>query len=359
MSMYIVDGELLTAIGDAIREKGELARITQLPLIKKSSNAISGQIPATTPDTEEDQFTETFVVNGASSVRVTAYCRLPCYQVDSAGSKTHTGFLYINGEPYENSNSNTTEVRTITKIVPGESVTIRWYIDSYGWSSSFVEKNRFYFIEIEGLDADGNVMETYNKPLSTGADGLTLAEMAEAIGATVRAPLSEDEAKVLTTNGVHDMNGYRWADVKVPNESIPTTYKEAIVASEDNIHFDLSDYILSDNQIFAIEFYTRVSTSGTTSNPKYNYKKAWYFHSPMTKDLPNMVFGGMQDLAEETVEGTGVVHGGTTTFNGWPYNNVNTGYEAHLENGVLHFTYAAPGSGDAKVGTGAVLRYLE
>jgi hypothetical protein len=358
--MYIVDGDLLTAVGDAIREKGELSRVTQLPLIKKSSNAITGTIPAETPDTPEDQFEETFVVNGASSVRVTAYCRLPCCQVDGAGTEVHTGFLYINGWPYENSANNPAEVRTITVTVPGESVKIKWYIDTvYGWSSFFVEKNRFYYIEIEGLDADGNVMETYNKPLSNGTDGLTLEEMAEAIGATVRVPLSEDEIKVLTTNGVHDMNGYRWADVKIPNDSIPTTYKEVVVTSEDNIHFDLSDYILNDKQIFVLEYYTKVSTSGTASNPKHHYKKAWYFHSPMTKDLPNMVFGGMQELTEETVEGTGAVHGGTTTFIGWPHNNLNPGDEAHLENGVLHFTHAAPGSGDAKVGTSAVLRYLE
>jgi hypothetical protein len=354
--MYIVDGDLLTAIGDAIREKGELARVVQLPLIKKSSNAISGQIPATTPDTEEDQFVETFVINGASSVRVTAYCRLPCYQVDGAGTKVHTGFLYINGEPYENSNSNTTEVRTITKIVSGDSVTIRWYIDTVGWSSSFVEKNRFYFIEIEGLDADGNVMETYNKPLSTGADGLTLEEMAEAIGATVRAPLSEDETKILVTNGVHDMNGYRWANVKVPNESIPTTYKEVVVTSEDNIHFDLSDYILNNDQIFAIEFYVKTATTAGTP-PKHTFKRAHYFHTPMTRDLPAAIWGAGTEKSI-SVEDANMPYGGTVEFEGRLTNGVDTGETAHLENGVLHFTWL-PNNKEITVGTNAVLRYLE
>lgn len=355
MSMYIVNGELLTAIGDAIRAKGELTRITQLPLIKKSSNAISGQIPATTPDTEEDQFTETFVVNGASSVRVTAYCRLPFYRVDGAGNKISTGFLYINGTPYENYNSNPAEVRTITETVPGDSVTIRWFIDSYGWDSTCVEKNRFYFIEIEGLDADGNVMETYNKPLSTGTDGLTLAEMAEAIGATVNG-VDSDAVKTLTTNGKHDMNGYRWADVKVPNAGIPTTYKEVIVASEDNIHFDLSDYILNDDQIFVIEFYVKTATSASTP-PKHTFKRAHYFHTPMTRDLLAAIWGAGTENSI-TVEDANMPYGGTVEFQGRLTNGINPGEIAHLENGVLHFTWRSNNK-EITVGTSAVLRYLE
>ena len=357
MSMYIIDGDLLTAIGDAIREKGELSRVVQLPLVKKSNNAITGQIPAVTPGVEEDQFEETFTVNGAHSVRVTAYCRLPAQLLDGYGSPIPLGWMLINGKEYINYSNDPTQVRTITEVVRGESVEIKWSWSNY--MSSYLDHNHFYYIEIDGLDADGNTMESYIKPLSDGSDGLTLAEMAEAIGATVKMPLEEDAIKTLASNGVHDMNGYRWAEVKVPNDSIPTTYKETIVVSEDNVHFDLSDYITTDDQIFVLEYYTKVSTSGSASVPKHHYKKAWYFHSPMTRNLPNMVWGGMQALGEETVEGIGAFHGGVVSFEGWPRNNVNTGDVAYFENGVLHFEHAAPGSGMATVGTSAVLRYLE
>lgn len=352
MSMYIVDGDLLTAIGDAIREKGELSRVIQLPLVKKSSNAISGQIPAETPDTKEDQFEETFVINGASSVRVIAYCRLPYYSLDGAGDKERSGYLEINGTIYENNNNDPAQVRTITQTVVGESVTIKWWIsDTAGWSDADVEKNRFYYIEIDGLDADGNTMEAYNKPLSDGADGLTLAQMAEAIGATVRAPLSEDEAKVLTTNGTHDMNGYRWAEVKVASEAFPTTYKEVVVTSEDNIHFDLSEYILSDNQYFTLYFTWQ---NGSQGNGTLLFQEGMYHHNPMTLAADNVVFNwGLSKSDIECQE----IHGGVTS---WPTEKRLLALKASsvFEDGILSFAYADSGR-DITVGTSAVLRYVE
>lgn len=352
MSMYIVDGSLLTAIGDEIRNKGDLRKVVQLPLVKKSSNAITGQIPAETPDTKADQFEKTFVINGASSVRVTAYCRLPYYSVDSIGDKEHSGYLYIGDSQYENSNIDPAEVKTITKTVPGESVTIKWWIDELrGWSDADVEKNRFYYIEVDGLDADGNTMETYIKPLSDGADGLTLEQMAEAISATVRMPLVEDETKILTTNGTHDMNGYRWAEVRVATNGFPTTYKEALVTSEDNIHFDLSKYIVSDDQYFTLCFTYQIGSKGSG---EFLYNTGYYHHNPMARDADNVIFN--RGTSETQIESNGV-HGGVVS---WPTTTglLSLKASATLENGVLSFTNKGTLL-PLGVGTNAVLRYVE
>lgn len=357
MSMYIVDGDLLTAIGDAIREKGELSRVVQLPLIKKSSNAITGQIPAETPDTPADQFEETFVINGARSVRVIAYCRLPYYSVDGAGDQERSGYLEINGTLYENNNNNPAQVRTITQTVVGESVTIKWWIsDTAGWSDADVEKNRFYYIEIDGLDADGNTMETYNKPLSTGTDGLTLAQMAEAIGATVKAGIEEDAVKLLTANGIHDMNGYRWAEVKVANEAFPTTYKEVVVTSEDNVHFDLSDYILNDNQYFSVCFTYQNAANGTGT--QYEYLTGYYHHNPMMRGLTNQVFHRAYAQTPITVQKGDMPHGGAATWTEFDTGATGLAKTAVFANGILSFKYVNGGS-DVPVGSAAVLRYVE
>lgn len=354
MSMYIVEGDLLTAIGDAIREKGDLRRIVQLPLVKKSSNAITGQIPAETPDTPADEFEETFVVNGACSVRVTAYCRLPYETKDSAGDTIDNGGLIIGGQRYCNASSNPEEVRTITRTVIGDSVTIKWYVTGYGGYSednAHYQKNRFYYLEIDGLDASGNTMETYVKPLSDGADGLTLAQMAEAIGATVRMPLEEDETKILTTNGTHDMNGFRWAEVRVANTGFPTTYKEVVVTSEDNIHFDLSDYILADNQYFTLYFTWK---NGSQGNGSLLFQYGMYHHNPMTLDADNVIFNWALSKSDITCD---EVHGGVTA---WPTTTNLLAVKATsvFEDGILSFKYADSGK-DITVGTAAVLRYVE
>jgi hypothetical protein len=351
--MYIVDGDLLTAIGDAIREKGELARVTQLPLVKKSSNCEGPNIKATTPGNASDLFEETFVVNGASSVRVSAYFR-PAYETNDGVDNIDNGGLIINGTKYKNYTNDKTYVYDITKIVEGDSVTIKW--DVYGYVSPSSDKNLFYYIEVDGLDADGNTMETYNKPLSTGADGLTLAEMAEAIGATVRAPLSEDEVKTLTENGTHDMNGYRWAEVNVVNEAFPTTYKEVVVTSEDNIHFDLSDYILSDNQYFSICFTYQYSVNGTGT--KYEYHTGYYHHNPMMRALTNQVFYRTAAETAITVQSGDMPHGGVVTWAEFDTGTLGGAKAAVFENGILSFKYVNGGN-SAIVGTSAVLRYVE
>lgn len=354
MSMYIVDGELLTAIGDAIREKGELTRVTQLPLIKKSSNAISGTVPADTPGNASDLFEETFVINGASSVRVTAYFR-PAYETYDGANNIENGALIINGiYKYKNYTNNPTEVQNITKVVAGDSVKIRW--DVYGYVAPDSDKNLFYYIEIDGLDADGNTMETYNKPLSDGADGLTLAQMAEAIGATVRMPLEEDEVKTITANGVHDMNGYRWADVRVVSDS--TTYKEVVITSDDYKHYDLSEYIFDDEkQNFIIEFYISGGWADYNAGT-YKWIKVWYMHTPMTKNLTNNIFGGLVTSTKEVVNKEENYEGEGGSFTGWPTNEILYTIAARLENGVLHVENVE-NSVIKTVSKYAVLRYIE
>lgn len=348
MSMYIVDGSLLTAIGDEIRNKGDLRKIVQLPLVKKSSNCLGPNIPAETPDSAVDEFAETFVINGAISVRVTAYCRLPYNE----------GRLIIAGTEYCNYNSDPTAVRTITQTVLGESVTIEWSVGSYGWSDAQKEKNRFYYIEVEGLDANGNAMETYNKPLSNGSDGLTLAQMAEALTATTRMPLADDVAKILTTNGTHDMNGYRWAEVQVANEKFPTTYKEVVVTSEDNIHFDLSDYIVSDNQYFSICFTYETSVNGTGDT--YGYQTGYYHHNPMMRDLTNQVFNRMNVESPMTINKGALPHGGVATWKEFEASGVTAWPKvASFENGILSFIQPTNSNRTLTVGTSAVLRYVE
>jgi hypothetical protein len=352
--MYIVEGDLLTAIGDAIREKGNLSRIVQLPLIKKSSNAITGQIPATTPDTQADEFEATFVVNGASSVRVSAYCRLPYETKDGAGDTIDNGGLIIGGQRFCNASSSPEEVQTITKTVVGDSVSIKWYITGYGGYSednAHYQKNRFYYLEIDGLDANGNTMETYIKPLSDGADGLTLAQMAEAIGATTRMPLEEDETKILTTNGTHDMNGFRWAEVRVATNGFPTTYKEVVVTSEDNVHFDLSKYIVSDDQYFTLCFTYQIGSKGSG---ELLYNTGYYHHNPMARDADNVIFN--RGTSETQIVSDGV-HGGVVS---WPTTTglLSLKASATLENGVLSFTNKSTLL-PLDVGTAAVLRYVE
>lgn len=333
MSMYIVDGDLLTALADALREKGELTNTTPFPIVRKTSNAVDLNTAATTDldweNPDDKHFTDRIFINGAFSIRVKVYAKI--YYNPQGGN-----FLKIGDYTYEPASS-TSNYFTPTLVIPGNVVDIEW--------NTFMGGNYFYYMELTGLDENGiPIGTTYEDPL-WGEDGkYTLTEMEAAIKKL--RPYTQDTLEV-TTNGVYEVYDYRWCAVQIDNETIPTTYKEAIVTSRDNYTFDLSNYILTDNAIFTLGFTIHMASSGDGSK-KYLYY-AMYHHNPTMKDGVREVYSFTTNPNSSNTSLDGITE--------FPSNKLGSSIKATFENGILSFTNSA---GEARlVGTSAVLRYLD
>lgn len=331
MSMYIVDGDLLIAIAEELRAKGEIADTVELPLVRKTSNAIDLNTTPTDSlnweDPNDRHYVDRIYINGASSIQVKGRAKIPYNQQGG-------GYLKIGDYTYESSSASSQDFSGIEVVIPGDAVDIEWFTGFGG--------NYFYYLEFDGLDENGNRMVTFQDPMY-GEDGkYTLAEMAAAVNRL--RPFSQDVLHI-TSNGVYDVYEYGYADVKLNNTGTPTTYKEVIVTSHDNYTFDLSDYIVNENDIFTLGFTFESGSSGDGSK-KYFFN-AMYHHNPATKNEGLNIYGYATNTGMNNTSSVGI-----TAF---PSDKLTVG-KAKFENGILSFSSKA---GEARqVGTSAVLRYL-
>lgn len=329
MSMYIIDGDLLTALADALRAKGEISKTTPLPYIRKTSNAIDLETEATTnydsSNPDDTHYTERVFINGATSLRVQAYAKMPYHDTSEAG------YLKI-GETYYRAASSTNQTRKIDVTIPGDAVDIEWLTNFGG--------KYFYYMQIDGLDENGIPMESL-EDTPIGEDGMyTLAEMVAAID--LLRPYTQETLEI-SRNGKYEVYDYRWCDVKVDNESIPTTYKEVAITSHDGYTFDISKYVVNDNSIFTLGFTLKTAVTGTGVAC---YNSAMYHHNPIMKNETKNITVSMYENS------TADLGAGVTAF---PVLS-GTAVRAQLTNGVLSFVRT---DGDLQpVGTSAVLRYL-
>jgi hypothetical protein len=327
--MYIIDGDLLTALADALRAKGEISKTTPLPYIRKTSNAIDLETEATTnydsSNPDDTHYTERVFINGATSLRVQAYAKMPYHDTSEAG------YLKI-GETYYRAASSTNQTRKIDVTIPGDAVDIEWLTNFGG--------KYFYYMQIDGLDENGIPMESL-EDTPIGEDGMyTLAEMVAAID--LLRPYTQETLEI-SRNGKYEVYDYRWCDVKVDNESIPTTYKEVAITSHDGYTFDISKYVVNDNSIFTLGFTLKTAVTGTGVAC---YNSAMYHHNPIMKNETKNITVSMYENS------TADLGAGVTAF---PVLS-GTAVRAQLTNGVLSFVRT---DGDLQpVGTSAVLRYL-
>lgn len=164
---YIVEKASLTAIANAIRAKGVLTTTTPLPIVKKTETS-AGDFDTFYSGVQysiEENFEETFTVHGASGIYVHAAYRNTSSQ---AAIDSDHYYLMINGTKYDGSNG-------IERTITGQDWVTIYFKAPQGGSGYG------YYIEIYGLDENGEKMETYEKVTGTSTKSLTPKEMAEAI----------------------------------------------------------------------------------------------------------------------------------------------------------------------------------
>lgn len=174
---YIIDKSTLTAIGDAIRSKGVITEPRTLPVHRRSPHITDeylmdngyprwSELPAPGVSYNELGFSETFIIHGASSLKIVGECKAP---TNSLGD--HLAELYINGKLFLSPDTNDTD---INETIVGDEVRIAYnqYMNnpSYG-----------YFLYIHAYDADGNEMTSYDYLLSSSSKMFLPSEMAPAI----------------------------------------------------------------------------------------------------------------------------------------------------------------------------------
>lgn len=274
---FIVEKESLTAIADELRAKGEVTKTIQLPLVRKSANVENINDWPTTqlPSMKSENFTEMIRIEGASQIRVRGHVNAPNY-LDAQGNRV--GSFWVDNDHYGRASATGTEATF--------DVTYNTNLINIGFNLNYLTQNptsaielEFFYVEFYGIDAEGNQMSSFEKTVVSGTDAtFTMAEMAEAVSALDKHQLGDIS---ITTNGSHNVAGYRNAVVNIPNT--PAGYVEATVAADidTSLSFDLSQYILDDNMIFSLAFTMHTSTTG--SGVKM-YDTYLYEHNPAIKD---------------------------------------------------------------------------
>lgn len=173
---YIIDKNTLTAIGDAIRAKGVITETRTLPLHRRSPHITDEHLgsdgyPAwfelpNPADGVELNYAETFIIHGASSLKVVGECVAP---TNSLGDRLAE--LWVNTTLY---NSSSTSSKQINQTIVGDEVRIKY--NQYMGNSSYG-----YFLYIHAYDADGNEMTSYDHQVSSSSKMFLPSEMAPAI----------------------------------------------------------------------------------------------------------------------------------------------------------------------------------
>lgn len=173
---YIIDKSTLTAIGDAIRSKGVITETKTLPLHRRSPHIIdehlgSNGYPAwfelpNPADGVELDYAETFIIHGASSLKVVGECVAP---TNSLGDRLAE--LWVDTTRYNSSSTNSTQ---INQTIVGDEVRIKY--NQYMGNASYG-----YFLYIHAYDASGNEMTSYDCQVSSSSKMFLPSEMAPAI----------------------------------------------------------------------------------------------------------------------------------------------------------------------------------
>lgn len=172
---YIIDKSTLTAIGDAIRSKGVITETRTLPLHRRSPHITDEYLSddgmpkwfdLPKPSDYDMQWAETFIIHGASSLKVVGECVAP---TNSTGD--HMAELWINGTLYTSSSTNNTD---INKSIVGDEVRITY--------NQYMNKAEYgYFLYIHAYDANGEEMTSYDYQVSSSSKMFLPSEMAPAI----------------------------------------------------------------------------------------------------------------------------------------------------------------------------------
>jgi len=174
---YIIDKSTLTAIGDAIRAKGVITETRTLPIHRRSPHITDEylsddgypkwfELPKPSVSYSELNFAETFIIHGASSLKVVGECVTP---TNSLGDRLAT--LYINEKLFLSSSTNNTD---INETIVGDEVRIAY--NQYMSNPSYG-----YFFYIHAYDANGEEMTSYDYQVSSSSKMFLPSEMAPAI----------------------------------------------------------------------------------------------------------------------------------------------------------------------------------
>lgn len=174
---YIIDKSTLTAIGNAIRSKGVITETRTLPIHRRSPHITDeylmdngyprwSELPSPSVSYNELGFAETFIIHGASSLKVVGEYVAP---TNSLGDPLAE--LYINGVRYTSSNTNNGD---IDLAIVGDEVRIAY--NQYMRNPSYG-----YFLYIHAYDASGNEMTSYDHQVSSSSKMFLPSEMAPAI----------------------------------------------------------------------------------------------------------------------------------------------------------------------------------
>jgi hypothetical protein len=173
---YIIDKSTLTAIGDAIRSKGVITETRTLPVHRRSPHITDEHLgsdgyPAwfelpNPADGVELNYAETFIIHGASSLKVVGECVAP---TNSLGDRLAE--LWVDTTRY---NSSSTSSAQINQTIVGDEVRIKY--NQYMGNASYG-----YFLYIHAYDANGEEMTSYDCQVSSSSKMFLPSEMAPAI----------------------------------------------------------------------------------------------------------------------------------------------------------------------------------